>query len=138
MGCRIRRGPAGRLALAAVWRRFRRGCGTGRDQGRPAPHHGSPSRAHAGVRLGLLQVLLGPMLAPFWVLGGERDFSEWLVAVGPSVRATVPVSRAAQVLLFAGVDYYLRRFELTAHGRRVLATPRVAMTFGVGVAWRLI
>jgi hypothetical protein len=92
-------------------------------------------RLQAGLRLGVLELLAGPALAPLWVSGGDGHQGV-LFAAGVTARVALRIHRHIDGLLALGLDLFPHRVELQAYDVSVIATPRAALFAGVGLGWR--
>ena len=94
-------------------------------------------RGQLGLSGGHLQGLLGAALIPLWVSGGT-GWKGWFASVGAALRFGLPLVDWLEATLGAGADLWLRRLELQAHGRSVIATPRFELWLDAGLRARLV
>jgi len=99
-------------------------------------------RAVAGVALGPAELVAVGFAGRNIVDGGSGTISRWDTGLAAEVRAALPVSAAWSIVIAAGAELFRERIEVrfdTAVAQLpptpVGATPRVALSGGLGLAW---
>ena len=99
-------------------------------------------RAVAGVALGPAELVAVGFAGRNIVDGGSGTISRWDTGLAAEVRAALPVSAAWSIVIAAGTELFRERIEVrfdTAVAQLpptpVGATPRVALSGGLGLAW---
>jgi hypothetical protein len=95
---------------------------------------GVPLRALVGPRLGLLDVLGGPVVSPYRI-GGALPHAGVLLGGEAMARLAVPLWDRLLVIADARVDAFADRARVMFAGGQTYATPRVGLSAGVGLAW---
>ena len=112
-----------------------------RDAGRPdeASFVAGVVRASVGWRSGPLQLLVGPVVAPYRLEGGVSHVGV-LAGGGATLRVGRRLDAAPKVTVFGAlhVDVFANRVSVSLIGAEPsFATPRVAAGVGVGIGWDL-
>ena len=90
------------------------------------------ARLSGGLRLGLVELRAGAVLAPVFVSDGVGD-STLLAGATASTRVRIPISRELRAVLAIGLDAFATRTEYQLAGMSVLSTPRLAPWLGIGM-----
>jgi hypothetical protein len=105
-----------------------------RATGTPVYFDALTLRPTIGVRLGLLELSGGPVLAPFWVRGGNghRD-----ILAGANVQLSLwfAVLASLRITTRAQLDMLGNRTLLYSGDDLVVATPRFMFGLALGLAW---
>lgn len=100
-------------------------------------------RAVAGVALGPAELVAVGFAGRNIVDGGTGTISRWDTGLATEVRAALPVSAAWAIVIAAGAELFRERIEVqfdtavlqAPPPTTVGATPRVALSGGIGLAW---
>lgn len=101
-------------------------------------------RAVAGVALGPAELVAVGFAGRNIVDGGTGTISRWDTGLATEVRAALPVSAAWAIVIAAGAELFRERIEVRLDvgtaveplpGTLIGATPRVALSGGIGLAW---
>jgi hypothetical protein len=95
---------------------------------------GVAGRALVGPRLGLLDVLGGPVLSGYRI-GGVLPHAGVLFGGEAMARLAIPLWDQLRLVADARVDAFANRVQVIFAGGQTFATPRVGLGAGVGLAW---
>ena len=89
-------------------------------------------RFSGGIRLGVLELRAGAVLAPIFVSDGVGD-TTLLAGAAASARVRVPLSPQFRAVFAAGLDAFATRTQYLHDGMAALETPQLAPWFGIGM-----
>jgi hypothetical protein len=89
-------------------------------------------RAFAGVAIDRFEVIAGPELVPYRVTAASPGIT---VGAGAGVRARLGGGPRWQAIASVEADGFLHRVIVQRDGVQFAATPRVALTAALGIAW---
>jgi hypothetical protein len=90
------------------------------------------ARLSGGVRLGIVELRAGAVLAPVFVSDGVGD-TTLLAGATASTRVRIPISPQLRAVFAIGLDAFATRTEYQLAGMSVLTTPRLAPWLGIGM-----
>jgi hypothetical protein len=101
------------------------------------------ARAVVGMALGPVELVAVGFAGRNVVDGGTGTISRWDSGLAAEVRAALPVSAAWAIMIAAGAELFRERIEVQfdptvaqfSPATLVGATPRVALSGGIGLAW---
>jgi hypothetical protein len=118
-----------RWGLSAAWLH---GIGKAPDQRNPASADLGPIRMFGGLGAAGIEVIAGPEFVAYRVTAADPGL---MVGAGGGVRVRVAGGEQWHAIASADIDGFLHRVIVERGGVQVAATPRVALTAALGVAW---